>query len=217
VKAIRITGAARVIIRGLALIDQDSGTFQSFVLAPTGRFRMAYSGDVKIYENVEALPRALCVGSAHGVASDDEALTYMQRPEFDPGREVVINNSQQSSVASDRAISSPQSTVNSVACHLVTYEPERVVVETNVATDGYLLLTDAYYPGWTATVDGQPAAIERADILFRAVKMPAGQHHIEMRYEPRSFEIGAVASVGAWLVLMGAGIFSLVRRRRRVL
>ena len=62
--------------------------------------------------------------------------------------------------------------------------------------DGYLVLTDAYYPGWIATVDGQPAHIERADILFRAVKVPAGQHRVEFRYQPQSFAIGAVISIG---------------------
>jgi len=81
-----------VTIRGLALIDQASGAFQSFVIAPQGRFRVAYSGDVKLYENVDVLPRAFCVSSAHAVASDDEAIAYMQRLEFDPATEVVIRD-----------------------------------------------------------------------------------------------------------------------------
>ncbi len=219
VKAIRITGAAGVTLRGLALIDQTSGAFQSFVLAPQGRFRVAYSGDVKIYEDVDVLPRAFCVGSAHVAASDDEAIAYMQRAEFGPENEVVIRDQgsgiRDQAVASDHLVIPARSEVSS--CHLATYEPERVTVETSVNQDSYLVLTDAYYPGWTATIDGQSASIERADVLFRAVKVPAGSHQIEFRYEPASFAIGAVISIGAWLLAIGLALINGVRARRRVL
>ena len=214
VKQVAVTGNSDFTLRGLALIDEVSGTFQSFVLAPTGRFRVAYSGDVKIYENVEALPRAFCVSAAHAVVTDDEAVTDMQRMEFDPGREVVIED--QGAGIRDRAMS-PDHQVLASSCHLVRYEPERVEIETNGAQDGYLILTDAYYPGWTATIDGQPTPIERADILFRAVKVPVGVHQVEFRYEPRSFAVGAAISIGAWLVLTGGVVLNFVRRRQRVL
>ncbi len=214
VKAIRITGVAGVTVRGLALIDQASGAFQSFVIAPQGRFRLAYSGDVKIYEDVDVLPRAFCVGSVHAVANDDEAIAYMQRPEFDPASEVAISN--QGSGIGDQVTDHP---VTLLPCRAkrVTYEPERVTLETNVNQDSYLVLTDAYYPGWTATIDGQSVSIERADVLFRAIKVPAGAHQIEFRYEPASFTIGSVISIGAWLLLIGLALINGVRARQRVL
>jgi hypothetical protein len=216
VKAIRITGVAGVTVRGLALIDQASGAFQSFVLAPQGRFRVAYSGDVKIYENVDVLPRAFCVGSVHTIASDDEAIAYMQRAEFDPENEVVIRD-QGSGIRDEAVLSDHLVTLSREACHLATYEPERVTLETSVNQDSYLVLTDAYYPGWTATIDGQSASIERADVLFRAIKVPAGAHQIEFRYEPASFMIGTMISIGAWLLLIGVAAINGVRARRRVL
>ncbi|MBI5563698.1 MAG: YfhO family protein [Chloroflexi bacterium] len=214
VKAIRITGDAGVTLRGLALIDQSSGAFQPFVLAPQGRFRVAYSGDVKIYENVAVLPRAFCVGAAHVVANDDEAIAYMQRAEFDPAGEIVIGD--RGSGIGDQAVLLDHLVIPS-SCHLVAYEPEHITIETNVTQDSYLVLTDAYYPGWLATVDGQPAPIERADVLFRAVKVPAGAHQIEFRYEPQSFAIGAAISIGAWVMLLAAAVITGVRSRRRVL
>jgi len=219
VKQVTVTGNGDLTLRGLALIDEASGTFQSFVLAPTGRFRVIYSGDVKVYENVDTLPRAFCVPTAHSVATDDEAVAYMQRAEFDPAREVVIKD--QGSGIGDQA-GSPDHLVipargTASDCQLVTYEPEHAMIDTNVAQDSYLIITDAYFPGWNATIDGQPATIERADLLFRAVKVPAGQHRIEMRYEPRSFAVGAVISIAAWLVLIGRAVFGFVRARRRVL
>ncbi len=124
VKAMRIVGDAGVTIRGLALIDQNSGAFQSFVIAPQGRFRVAYSGDVKIYENVDVLPRAFCVTSAHVVATDDEAIAYMQQPQFDPASEVVVMGDQGLGIG-DQAASSCHPFTRSVSKR-VSYEPERV-------------------------------------------------------------------------------------------
>ena len=209
VKAVRIEGDAGVTIRGLALIDQRSGAFQSFVIAPQGRFRVAYSGDVKIYENVDVLPRAVCVRSAHAVATEDEAIAYMQRPEFDPAREVVVMGAQGAGLGDQPVTSS--------LCHLVTYEPERVTLETNVTQDSYLVLTDAYYPGWIATIDGERVPIERADGLFRAVRVPAGAHQIEFHYEPASFAIGSAISIVAWALLLIVTVLKVIRSRRRVL
>jgi len=217
VKSVRIVGDAGVTIRGLALIDQNTGAFQSFVIAPQGRFRVAYSGDVKIYENVDALPRAFCVASAHGAATDDEAIAYLQQPQFDPASEVVVMGNQGLGI-SDQVADQP---VIVSLCQLVSYEPEHVTVETNTEQDSYLVLTDAYYPGWVAEVDGQRVPIERADVLFRAVKVPAGAHHVEFRYEPQSFPIGVAISIGAWVLLLAvvliSGVHARVYARRRVL
>ena len=77
----------------------------------------------------------------------------------------------------------------------MSYEPERVVIETDGAGDGWLVLTDAWYPGWRATVDGAPVEITRADVLFRAVPIPAGRHRVEFAYVPISFRIGAGISL----------------------
>lgn len=216
VKAIRITGEAGVTLRSLALIDQNSGAFQPFVIAPQGRFRVAYSGDVKIYENVDALPRAFCVASVHVVAADDEAIAYMQRGEFDPMREVVVIGDQGSGIGDQGSgiedqVTDRPATLSS--CHLVTYEPEYAAIETSADLDSYLVLTDAHYPGWIATVDGQRATIERADVLFRAVKVPAGAHRVEFRYEPQSFAMGAVISIGAWVMLLAVMVINGVRAR----
>jgi len=136
----------------------------------------------------------------------------MQRPEFNPATEVVIRD--QGSGIGDQVTDQP---VTGSACHLVTYDPERVTLETNVEHDSYLVLTDAYYPGWYATVDGMPTPIERTNVLFRAVKVPAGAHQIEFRYDPSSFAIGAAISIGAWGLMLIVTALKAVRSRRRVL
>jgi hypothetical protein len=144
------------------------------------------------------------------VATDAEALQWMQRADFDPAREVVLIGGQGAELAPDRPVAlSP--------CYLVTYAPELITINADLPQDGYLVLTDAYYPGWTATIDGQPAAIERADLMFRAVKVPAGSHRVELRYQPQSFSIGLLISIGTVMVLCGVWLAARRRNRSRVL
>ncbi len=64
------------------------------------------------------------------------------------------------------------------------------------------MLTDAYYPGWVATLDGRPTPILRADIMFRAVELPEGIHTVEFRFEPRPVTIGLWVSGLAWGIVL---------------
>jgi hypothetical protein len=66
--------------------------------------------------------------------------------------------------------------------------PGRLGVLTRSTADGFLLVHDLYYPGWVAEVDGRQAPIIQADLLFRAVKIPAGAHHVTFRFAPFSLE-----------------------------
>ena len=215
--ALRVTGIAGVTLHGLALANSENGTFQSFVVAPQGEFDLAYSGDVKIYENHTVLPRAFCVATAQHAATTDEALQLMQHADFDPAHEVVLidsslPDSDKTSASTDQLVSSSRE-----ACHLVAYTPELVTINTDLPQAAFLILTDAYYPGWTVAIDGQPADIERADLMFRAVKVPAGAHRVEMRYQPQSFSIGLLISIGTVAALGGVWFITRHRNRSRVL
>jgi hypothetical protein len=80
------------------------------------------------------------------------------------------------------------------------YESGRVVVESNVGRDGWLVLSDRYFPGWFARLDGEPVSIERANVMVRAVRVPAGKHAVEFRYAPASLRIGGLVSLAGWAV-----------------
>jgi hypothetical protein len=92
-------------------------------------------------------------------------------------------------------------------------EPEDVVIGVETTQPGWLVLNDTYYPGWRATVDGQPTEILRANALVRAVGIEAGTHHVEFVYDPFSVKIGLVLS-GVTLLLLGAVIVWDWRRAR---
>lgn len=211
VTALRLTGVEGVTLHGLALIDQAVGAFQSFVVAPQGEFKLVHSGDVKIYENSTVLPRAFWVGDVLPAASEAAAIQFMQAQTFDPAKMVVV--AEEGATEGRREREQPRPVSPSPPATIVSYSPEQVVMEVNAPQAGYLVLTDAYYPGWTATVDGQPARIERADLMFRAVQVSAGQHRVELRYEPASFSIGRLISIGVAVILVA---WFVMRRRRQV-
>ena len=96
----------------------------------------------------------------------------------------------------------------------MSYGDERAVIESRARRPSLLVLTDVWYPGWKATVDGKPATIERVDYLMRGVKVPPGTHRVEMRYEPASWRAGWIISLVSLLVLIGL-VVAGVRQRGR--
>jgi hypothetical protein len=86
---------------------------------------------------------------------------------------------------------------------LVTrYEPTTVEITTQASGRRLLVLADAWYPGWTVSVDGEPAAVVRAYYALRAVPVPAGRHVVRFVYQPASLSIGLGVSGAALLVLV---------------
>jgi uncharacterized membrane protein YfhO len=93
-----------------------------------------------------------------------------------------------------------------------------VHIRTNSAAPALLVLSDSYYPGWRATVDGRPAEIKAVNGLFRGVVTPAGKHDVVFTFEPTGWRSGLIlAAAGALLlaIAVGAGIAVAVRQRRR--
>jgi len=195
--------AGRLHLRGLSLVDDRTVTFWPLVVSSEGRFRLVHSGDVKIYENLDNLPRAFVVHRAR-VLDDEAAIVAMKDPAFRPEKEAILASGGHGAPLL-RADGEDE-------VELLSYEPERIVISVNLAEEGYLVLTDAYYPGWRALTDGLETPIYRADLLFRAVYLPAGQHRVEFIYDPLSFKLGAVISLTALLGLV-AGIAWLSGRR----
>ncbi|MDH7568614.1 MAG: hypothetical protein QHJ73_03395, partial [Armatimonadota bacterium] len=75
--------------------------------------------------------------------------------------------------------------------------------------DGFLVVVDNDYPGWRTTVDGRPTRVVRANLISRALFVPAGRHHVEMRYLPTSFLLGFYLTLVAVMALSCAGAAAL--------
>lgn len=191
------------VLRGLSLIHQPTTTSRSVMLSTEGNYRQVYSGDVKIYENLEVLPRAFITHQAERVTDAGHALEVMQAPAFDPRQTVALMHrpgERSGLVVAGRSSSQDQAVITH-------YEPERVEIQAVLTSPGWLVLTDTYYPGWLALVNGQPAEIEPANLLFRAVELPAGEHNLVFEFRPPTVWVGGGVS-GLSFLLLGAGLFS---------
>ena len=98
---------------------------------------------------------------------------------------------------------------------LTSYEPNQLVYETSSPQDGIVVFSEIYYPGWTATIDGKPADIARADYILRAMNVPAGKHTIQKRLEQQSLHITKGKAYGAMaLLLVGVIILIWIYRKK---
>lgn len=198
-------------VRGLSLIDARTGASEPVIVSTSGRFRLVHSGDVKIYENLDNLPRAFVVHRARMVEDDEAALAAMAGTGFDPGQEVLLT-----AETGGEEPALPGNGIGTDKARITVYSAERVVVEVNTESEGYLVLTDTHYPGWQATLDGQGVTILRADVLFRAVLVPAGSHVIEFRYRPRTVQVGAAISLVTLFGMVVSGWSGLSRRVNQI-
>jgi hypothetical protein len=186
-------------ILGITLVDERDETFQS--LSP-GQYRLIHSGDVKIYENMDTLPRAFLVYEWLHRPSVEASIQTMRRSDFDPANVAVIVGD-----GPERTIGQGSGTVA-----FSRYLPEQIEMIVDSDSAGLLVLTDSYYPGWEATIDGESTPILHADGLFRAVEVSEGRHKVEMSFKPNSFTAGWIASLTGIIILMSLMVFGFVRR-----
>ena len=154
------------------------------------------AADGRIYRNEAALPRAFVVSRARCLG-DEQMLHLIRGRAVDFRREVLLAGC----ATAPQADNGP-STATAVIEH---YTPHRVIITAASNHPGYLVLTDTWFPGWTAHVDGRESPIERADYAFRAVRLEPGRHEVEFRYDPGSVRLGLALSVLALLALVALG------------
>jgi hypothetical protein len=154
----------------------------------------AAGGGLKVFEDPAAvLPRAWIV---HRVRVAADAAREVRSGSFPLDAEAVVE-------APDSPLEvrcDAPSTASVVSRRL-----HSVAMEADAACRGLLILSETFYPGWEATVDGKPAPIIRANVALRGVALEKGRHRVEMRYRPRSVYTGlALTLVG--LALAAAAV-----------
>ena len=160
---------------------------------------------LNIYENLDVMPRAFLVHQAEVPSSDEAILAQLIGEEFDLSSSILLEDERAlARLESVTRASPPAEGRDDVK--IVEYEANRVVIETTSSQAGFLFLSDTYYPGWRAWVDGQEETVYRADYLFRAVLVPSGQHAVEFIFDPVAFKIGLAVALTTAAALVAAAI-----------
>lgn len=177
--------------------------------------RMAVSGvevvdssavlGIRFIQQENNLGRVRWTACSEAVEGQENTWKLLVDPDLDPTHTVLIETAQEPTTCEPATRGE---------AHLLIETANRLLIQVEAPTAGWLVVADTWYPGWEAQVDGEPAEILPADGVFRAVPVPAGAHQVTLVYQPVAFRIGALLSLLAWLTA-GALAYRLWRVVRR--
>jgi len=173
------------------------------VVLDWNKFALAFDGDEKlnVYVNRRVLPRSFVVNRARTVPDQKAAFSAIHETGFDPAAQVVVEGGPELS---------PAEAITGTA-QVTSYGLNQIDLSVDMRAPGYLVLSEVYYPGWQARVDGRISPIYRANYAFRAVYLERGSHQVSLIFWPTLWYMGLALS-GATLVLLL--IWGVIRWRR---
>lgn len=198
---------SELMIERASLLNSQNGNAMSLDLErlPSARWRkLARFGAVEVFENLNFLPRAWFVTKTVTL-SDAEALQVIKKGRFNDGSQfdpasVALVESEPLSTTSPLDGASEKATVE-----VVSYEPDRITLRAKNKHPGFLVLSEVFYPGWQAFVDGTRFDIQRTNFVLRGLSLPPGDHLVEFRFHPQSLFWGSsCAAIGALLLSVNA-------------
>ena len=155
------------------------------------RYEHLMGGTVNLYRNPAAMPGAFLVGCASQPEEVWGAMTVL-----DPRKSAVIEEG-------DPGVPDCEDGSDAGEATITEDTPQRMVITTAADGPTVLVQTDSYYPGWQATLDGEPVPLLRADLLFRGVSVPAGEHTVELEYRPGAIRAALLVAPLGLLALLG--------------
>jgi hypothetical protein len=170
-----------------------------YPMSAAGLREVSRFGSTYLYENRDFLPRAFVVGHVEPVEDFEEALSWVESGD-DLGRAVAVEDG-------------PALSTGDVEADVtwIRRSPNRLALDVTLEQRGFLLLSQVWYPGWRAKVDGKRVALWKADGVLSGVYLEPGHHAIELAYRPSVTLIGGGVSVMVWL---GLGAVVVWRTRR---
>ena len=168
-------------------------------LEPIAELPGWFAEPIRVFRVPKPLTRAYAVRGAR-IATDERALELLAGPGFDPARELILPSGR------PREPGPAPGTVR-----VLGVEHGEVRLHATLNAPGFLVLADAFDPGWRASVDGRPARILRANIALRAVELERGRHHVVFEYRPPWVPWGFMISLAGF----GIGVITLGRGRRK--
>jgi hypothetical protein len=220
VEIIRLGTEAELMIARVSLFDAQTG--RSFPLSaaflPAERWRRVESfGAVDLYENLKVMPRAWFVRRVVALPSE-QVLQVIRTGQFNDGAPFDPADTALFEIEDfgGRALSLPPVRETTAAeVRITSYAPQRIELATHNSQPGFLALSEIYYRGWDATLDGERIPVERVNYTLRGVAVPPGDHRIEFAFRAPSVLAGGRLTLAGLLLLLAGPVITRVRQRRR--
>ena len=186
---------------------------------PELKFERMRDGPVKIYRNQDVWPRAFMARELVVCPDDATLLKRIHTADFEP-QTVFVPQAELAALPLNlrTAITSDVSHHNAQTVTVIRYEANRVELQVDTHNHGLLVLSDTWFPGWIALVNGKKSPVLRVNHTLRAVALKPGISQIEFLYRPRSFIAGLILSVSVLLAMIAALAVVWLRssRQRRI-
>lgn len=181
---------------------QIPGDLLDYRLKETGYKPFFKDKSSEILENPDAKERVYFAKKVTVASNKEIEDEFMDDKNFDPRSEILLSKSLQIT-----------SVTGEGKAEITYYSPNIVKIKTETSNDEVLILADQFEDGWNATLDGKNIDISRANLIFRAVKVPSGSHEIIFNYWPKSFDTGLkISSIGILLIIFAFIITVRIRR-----
>jgi hypothetical protein len=186
-----------------------------YILTPRAQLPGGYPlvrsvGDINIFANPNAMPRAFVVHAAEPAPADERAVALLTGPDFDYAARLLVHDP-----VGPLPDDGPGRADAGETAEVADDSGDAVTVHALLDRPGYLVLADQYYPGWQVEVDGRTAPLLRVDYLLKGVALGTGEHVVRFVFRPRSFRIGAAVSLAALAALALGALLCLMLRSVR--
>ena len=175
---------------------------QEFPTGPDAPRLLLEQSGVYVYERPAVLPRAWIVPQIEVLYDTAATLARIHDPEFDPRTTALVDSAIECAHGSEGEV------------EIVRYEGNRIEAQVR-GGGGLLIFSEVDYPGWQATVDGNPAQLVRADYLLRALCVPAGEHQVTLVYDPPLLKVGLAITALTLLFIIAIAVWQLFTSPRR--
>ena len=155
-------------------------------------------------------PRVFVVGKITVLNNKNETLEKLFSEDFDHFKEIIIetqNKNIENVVLEKKEINYEIKNID--------YTPNKVKLHADLDSNGFLVLSDTFYPGWKAYVDGKETPIYKTDYILRSVFIEKGTHDVEFVYDPVTFKIGYITTLSTLCILISMGIVKFCRDHRK--
>jgi hypothetical protein len=170
----------------------------------TKRFKPIFEDKTTVVlESKSVLPRAFMVYDWEVIKEDRKILDRLLDPSFPIGSKIILEDPPSLKLRRGK---------EKYLVDYQKYEAQESLVKVKTEKDGLLFVSDAYYPGWKAYVDGQEAKIYRADFAFRAILIPSGSHEVHFIYQPESFFNGL--RISALSIVLLVSLYPIYKKLR---
>jgi hypothetical protein len=174
--------------------------------SPGGGELILKAEGASLYEMKSALPRAFLVGDVIEVRDQSEALDSLKGPGFNPRSAVVVETGRE---ARQRVGEGNGSAI------IIEDKRNRVVIDCETQDEAMLVLSDNYYPGWKAYVDGNEAEVSKANCTMRAVRVQPGRHMVSFEFAPATLRNSVyVTAFTAALIIAALAVIGVRQRPR---